>query len=433
MSKNKKLKILIVSWWFYPEIGAGTNRVLDLIKYLPQEKFELYVLCRKNEKSTYKSELFLKHENSSFPIARIYRAPTFMTYAWLNVPAMLIFFIISFLIILIKKIDIVFMTVPEIENVLASFFSAKILRKPCIVDVRDRWEAARIDFIESNYFPFSSRSMKSLFKIYTILLKNVFKLVYRSCVALTVVTLSIAKYFKHNRMGKRIYVVPNAADITIFKPMAEKARKQLRSKLGISEDALVIVFEGTLAPEYRMDLVLAALRDLKFNKVSNFVLLIVGKIPDWSREKAKIDYLVEKFCLKENVKFLGSVPSRKTVAKIIAISDLGIIPLEIKDVWKYRVPLKFYEYLSCGIPVIAFCSKDSELYRLITKYNCGIAITNHKNIAENLANILMKISAKKDEIKEKMGRNGLLLVRKVFNRAITAKMFEKIFLSVKNS
>jgi len=38
---------------------------------------------------------------------------------------------------------------------------------------------------------------------------------------------------------------------------------------------------------------------------------------------------------------------------------------------QYAIPAKFYEYIASGLPVFALCRKESELAKIMTKYDVG--------------------------------------------------------------
>jgi len=423
MSFNEKIRLLMVGWWFYPETSAGANRLMDVIKYMDVKKFDIYVLTRKTSDTPYKSVLRIKSSLGT-KLVRIYRVPGISFLSWLNPFAFIGFFLSTLVLLKIKKINIVLTTIPEPENVFGASLAINILKKPYIVDIRDLWENARIDFIESKHFPLRHKGIKEILKCYNILLKKIFIVTYRKSKALIVVTSEMAKIAKQRKLNKRIIVIPNAADTEIFKPLSEKEKRSLRKKYGINENEIVVLFQGHLNPEYRLDQFIIALKKLVLMGQNNVSLLILGKAPDWSEGKRILDYVTRKLGLEKKVRYLGYFRDRKKVAEIVGMADIGIIPMDISPLWRYRVPLKFYEYMACGIPVIAFCSRESELCKVIEKYKCGYTVTESKKVVTALVNVLLRIIGNKEEI-NRLSKNAIK-VSHVFNRKITTKLFERV-------
>jgi glycosyltransferase involved in cell wall biosynthesis len=65
------------------------------------------------------------------------------------------------------------------------------------------------------------------------------------------------------------------------------------------------------------------------------------------------------------VHYMGCIEDKTELARMIAESDIGLIPYDDNPLWKNSVPAKFFEYCACGIPVIANAYTDSLLAHLI--------------------------------------------------------------------
>jgi len=74
------------------------------------------------------------------------------------------------------------------------------------------------------------------------------------------------------------------------------------------------------------------------------------------------------------------------LANIIAGADVGLIPYDDNTLWKNSLPAKFFEYCSCGIPVIATAYDDSLIARLIKNQGIGLVSSplNDVELSENL-------------------------------------------------
>lgn len=111
----------------------------------------------------------------------------------------------------------------------------------------------------------------------------------------------------------------------------------------------------------------------------------------------------------ENVEELGQL-NREGVAQVLAKSMAGLVVLHPIINYLDSLPIKLFEYMSAGIPVIA---SDFPLWKKIIEENkCGICVDplNPKAIAEAIEWIL----AHPDEAKI-MGKNGRQAVEQKYN------------------
>jgi glycosyltransferase involved in cell wall biosynthesis len=106
---------------------------------------------------------------------------------------------------------------------------------------------------------------------------------------------------------------------------------------------------------------------------------------------------------------LGQV-DRKTAKEIISKSIAGLAVFLPEANHVNSQPNKIFEYMSAGIPVI---SSNFELWKtIIEKNNCGLCVNplDPKEIADAI-NYLVK----NKDLAEKMGQNGINIIRDLFN------------------
>lgn len=135
-------------------------------------------------------------------------------------------------------------------------------------------------------------------------------------------------------------VVPNAIDPLLFKPVGP--RIQLRE----IENKFVVGFVGSLKSWHGIDVLVEAFRD--FAKLHEDVhLLVVGDGPqrDWFE-----GYLAGS-SLAEKVTLTGWLSHDELPAWLRAM-NVAVAPYPSIDDF-YFSPLKLYEYLACGVPVVA--------------------------------------------------------------------------------
>lgn len=120
----------------------------------------------------------------------------------------------------------------------------------------------------------------------------------------------------------------------------------------------------------------------------------------------------------KKVRYLGHV-GRKEIATIVKSSNLGIVTLHPTGSYMESLPIKMFEYMSAGIPVLA---SDFPLWRkIIDESKCGVYANplDPIEIAEKIDFLLTN-----SKIANEMGKNGLEAVLSRFNwRAEEAKLF----------
>ena len=214
---------------------------------------------------------------------------------------------------------------------------------------------------------------------------------YKCAEKIIAVTKGIKEGIKklYNIPDEKIVVIGNGADTDLFKPSDQKeARKELK----FEQDANYVCFVGNLYPwqgvEYLVQsapLILKEIPDAKF--------LIVGD----GAIKNDLIKMVKELNLEEKFIFTANIPHEE-VPKYINASDVCIVPK--KPLKSGYSPLKLYEYMACGKPVVA--SKISG-FEILEENNAGISAEPEN--PEKLAKATIKI-LKNEKLMREMGENG---------------------------
>lgn len=145
-----------------------------------------------------------------------------------------------------------------------------------------------------------------------------------------IVTGSKALKEKIVKFGKIPYVIPNGVDYKLFSSWLENA-----ISLKIKKQ---IVYVGALSEWFDLELLEFLAQNLK-----EYEFLLIGFGP------LSLDKLLKE---NSNIKFLGKL-SQKAFAPILWESAASIIPFKVNDLTKKVDPLKAYEYLASGVPVVS--------------------------------------------------------------------------------
>lgn len=128
---------------------------------------------------------------------------------------------------------------------------------------------------------------------------------------------------------------------------------------------------------------------IKFISVINlhfdrFKFYIIGDGRGNQILRQKLDNLNYK-----NYYFINKISQNK-YEKYLSKFDVGIISLK-KSIKYNNFPGKLLTYMSCNLPIIAFCSKKIELFNFINKNNIGIAIDTYKEtVIKNKLKLVLK-------------------------------------------
>jgi glycosyltransferase involved in cell wall biosynthesis len=390
------LRILFFLGSANPFPGAGWTRIGFFAKYFKDRGYDVAVVGIFSPKSLNMAGFKSWKE---IPLYNV--IPTF----WTENIFSLVFNVFSSIILapiifLILRPKVVVISLPSGEPSVGAYLASKLVCARVVFDVRDEWE----DYAISKA---SSRVFRGVYR----LLKALMTSLYDKGDLVVTVTQPVARSLRL-RGVRRVGVVPNGADVNVFRPCGRDA---IRRKLGLIDDEFVVVYEGVFGGYHRLDVVVRALARLD-NVVRNKMrLLIVG-----SGDICNVLKLAKNLGLKDNVTYLGVKNDKNELAQIISAGDVGIVPYDDNPLWKNSVPAKFYEYCACGLPIIATVHTDSCVEQFIKKYEIGV--TSEPLDEEKLANAIYWLYKNKAYI-ESAGKRARRLIEEKFDRNKIAKEF----------
>jgi glycosyltransferase involved in cell wall biosynthesis len=174
----------------------------------------------------------------------------------------------------------------------------------------------------------------------------------------------------------RITVVPNGADPAVFTPDAD-ARRDVRARLGIPDDCVVIGFSGILRPWHGAELLIDAVAALRARR--DVRLLFVGDGPS----RASLESRARAHGLQTRVIVTGRLPHDE-IPRYIAAFDIGVSPRTTF----YASPMKVPEYMAAGVAVVA--PRSANLVDLIADTRDGLlfAPDDAADLAETLRRLV---------------------------------------------
>jgi len=231
--------------------------------------------------------------------------------------------------ILCSPADVYHLGKPQPVNGLAALLGLRLRGRRFYVDCDD-------DEVGSNRF--TADWQRAIFGFWQWLLP-------RLAAGVTVNTLFLADRMRRAGVARLAYV-PNGVDLQSFSGPPPATVGALRAALGLG-GRRVIAYAGTLALQnHPVDLLIMAFAQIA-ERLPEAALLLIGGGEDLPRLRCE----VERLGLRDRVYFTGHV-SHAGVRGYLALADLSVDPVRDDDVARARSPLKIFESMALGVPVV---------------------------------------------------------------------------------
>jgi glycosyltransferase involved in cell wall biosynthesis len=269
-------------------------------------------------------------------------------------------FLKTLTVILRNKIDLVLATVPNEDSGLAGWLAAKITGRPFIFDVRDDWEIILID--ESH----------GLERVLAKIVYYMFNILYRSADSVVCTSETLRRRISLRRGStKGVYKITNGTRLGTVTATTREGDGAVRREYGIRGE--LAVFTGTLSRHQAPRNIVIGGKELRSRGVDTSIIIAGGgPLLNELREFS--------VSLGEPVRFVGSI-NRGQVAKLIAESDIGIITLRESVACRSMIPIKFFDYITGSLPIVASVPIDCEIAQIIRDEQLGIVVKPEDPIA----------------------------------------------------
>lgn len=234
------------------------------------------------------------------------------------------------------------------------------------------------------------------------------KIVTRADKVITV-SASLKTYLlnRFNIASNKVEVVPNGVDPKIFNP--EVSGVDVRHRYNLNDNP-VVSFAGSLQRWHGVDILLnAAKKMLTINPSVKFMIIGSGGEEKRLKEQAT-----------KNVIFTGAV-NYPDVPNYLAASDIVVAPYPQINFF-YFSPIKLFEYMSVGKPIIA--SNIGQIGEVLEHGKTGLLIEpgNYDELAKGILTLL-----EDEDLKTKLGMNARIEVEKKYSWECNARKIMGIY------
>jgi glycosyltransferase involved in cell wall biosynthesis len=403
------MRLLILTQYYPPEIGAPQNRLHELAIRLKEKGIHVEVLTAMPNYP--KMEIMEAYKDSKIKEEIIdgivvHRASIFVSKSKSILKRLLNYFSFVFTSYIrgrkLPSFDYLMVESPPLFLGYSAMALSKSLNAKLIFNVSDLWpeSAEKLDLVTNK-----------------MMLKFAYQLeakCYAKSFLITGQTNGIVESIKTRFPSKDVYWLPNGVDLNYYNP-DNLPDSTFRTKMGFDTTDLLIFYGGIIGYAQGLDVILNAAEILKDKKSIKFILQGSGP------EKERLLMMKEELHLT-NVYFLPPV-DKKEMPNVLMGVDLAVVPLRKLELFQGAIPSKIFESLSMKVPLILGVDGEARGH-FITKAEAGFYFEPENAI--ELAACVMKFHENRTLITQ-MGNNGRSYVDKYFNRNnIAQNLFEKL-------
>ena len=400
---GRRLRIVLLSQYFPPEVGATQSRMQSFAEYLAARGHQVTVICEFPNHpqgvipKSYRGKLYEHDRSNPYRVLRVWvkAAPEKTQRTRMN-------FYLSYMALatamapIAGRADVVVATSPPLFTGLAGLALARINRAPFVLDVRDLWPAAAVSL---DQIP-SARAVQAGERLEQFL--------YRQSAAVTTVTEPFMAHIDTiRRRDPAASLVLNGTLDMFFEIEPDLSA---RAELGVPDDRFLVMFAGTLGIAQALPSVIEAAKLCE----PGVEFVFVGEGP----VREQLERQAMQLGMK-NVHFHPQVPLGD-VPRLLAAANALLVTLSAHPTFEDFVPSKLVDFMASGRPVILAAAGES--VRLIEDSKGGLSVPPEDPRA--LANAVRHLADHPDEALA-MAQNAREFVRPRL-RSVQAQRLELV-------
>ena len=408
------MRILYLSQYFPPEVGATQTRAYEMARGLVQAGHQVTMLAEvPNHPSgiippAYRGKWFERSDLDGIDVLRVWVKASPVKSFRSRMAFYLTFMANGALIGALQArgpFDVVYATSPPLFVGGAGLALHWLKRTPFVFEVRDLWPESAVVLGEL-------RSPRAI-----ALATRLEELCYNRASRVVVVTEGIRqRLLARGQAADKLVLIPNGANTELFQPQPALGA-EFRQQHGLRSDDFVVMYAGIHGIAQGLDTVLRAAQRLRVQDNIRFVMVGEGPV------KPELQQLRSDLGL-DNVLMLPEQP-RTSMPAVLSAADVALVPLRKVELFEHAVPSKLFDAWACGCPVLL--SIDGEARRVLEAANGGLFAPPEDSPA--LAQAISQL-AKMPDRGQSLGANGRRFTVERYSRQAQARQLEQILLSL---
>ena len=407
-ASDRLVRILILTQYFPPEMGAPHARLDELAVRLQDRGHELTVLTAMPNYPTgrifpgYRRRLRMREDRQGL---RIIRTALYPSRSPRKLPRLLSYlsFAASSLLLgtwRLGRQDLLLLESPPLFLVPTGLAIARLTRSRLVMNVSDIWPDILVRMGQASA-GLQLRAMEWLERFG-----------YRRATAVAVTNPGAAAQIKARFPNVVTTVISNGVDTALFRPQLRS--EEMRHSLGAAAGDFLVGYCGLHGLAQGLEAVVEAAAILAPHRHIRFVMVGEGPTKDDLRRRASALKL-------DNLSFLNGRPKAQMPA-LLASCDLSLVPLCCA--LPGTMPSKIYEAMAAGTPPIVarYCEGEA----LIARHNAGRSFT--PLAGAELAARIRELDLDRDEY-ERVRKNAIRLAAR-FDRQVIAERTERILTAI---
>lgn len=404
------MRILLLSQYFPPEVGATQTRVVTFARHLSSAGHDVTVIAELPNHPIgrifpgWGGRPYRRAAEDGLDVVRVWVHASPRKSFWRRISfyaSYAVTALLAALFVVRRRPQVIIASSPPLPVLVVAWVLGVLWRRPYVADIRDIWPAVGVALGEVS----PGRALDVATKLEHRL--------YRDAAEVVCVTHGFVEHIVAAGIARaRVHLVSNGTIPEIFDP--ERRDPEMRDRLGL-DDHFVVGYVGLHGIAQGLGVLLDAAALLPEEDVS---FLFVGEGP--TKEALQQDAASRGLA---NVVFHSQVPLAD-VAPYINVCDVVVVPLRRLEVLETFVPSKLFDLMCCARPVLLMV--DGEARQLLEAADGGVYVPAEDGPAlADAIRALMKDPARREE----MGRNGRAHVLAHYVRDRQAAALEQIVVS----
>ena len=389
MPYDDRPRVLFLTHYFHPEVGAAQTRILECARLLKDRGYDVAVQTGFPNypdgviPEPYRGRLLQTEDLDGLKVLRsaVYPAPN-RGFAKRIVNHTSFALTSALTSRRAGRADVVIAETPPLFTAVAAVFIARLRGARLVLNVADLWpeSAVQLGMLKNRH---AIRVAKAIERF-----------VYRHADLITGPTPGVCEGVRAaGEFDGKVRLLPNAVDVERFSPDAEVPAERQR-----------VIYCGTVGLAQGVRTLLDAARELDGER-SDLEFMIVGD----GAERIELESLAKEWGLR-NVTFTGRV-THEEVPGIIGSASMTVMLLRDVPLFRDALPTKVLEYMAAGRPVVAAAA--GQVADLVRDAEAGIACPPED--AQAVADAIRQLASDEDRAR-RLGQQGRRYVEQNLSR-----------------